>query len=81
MQNANQRLGLRAEKLGIYTVESMEKGLLYFWNDGEMAILRDNGQYIRFPEKYLDTLIEELTGISEDIRYMKRIGVKLKDSE
>jgi len=68
-------VALKAEKAGIYCVESGCRGILYCYAGGEYAIIRPNG-YLRLTESELKVMIDELTGIKGDVEFRKRAGIR-----
>lgn len=87
MNNNLNALGLMAESLGIYAVESKESHIMYFYNDGEYAICT-RGFVWRFSEKEAEEIIggfkgimesfvlEELRAIIEDVKYLRETGAR-----
>lgn len=62
----------RAEALGIYNVESMKRGVAYMYADDEIAIVTNRGHLIMSVDT-AKCMIEELTGLIEDIKDMRRM--------
>lgn len=87
MNNNLSALGLRAESLGIYAVESKDPRIVYFYNDGEYAICT-RGFVWRFSEEEAEEIIggfkgvvessvlKELQAIIEDVKYIRETGVR-----
>lgn len=62
----------RAEDYGIYNVESEKRGVAYMYADDEIAIVTSRG-YLRMSVETAACLCEELTGLIEDIKDMRRM--------
>ena len=87
MNNNLVALGMKAESLGIYAVESKDPRIVYFYNDGEYAICT-KGFVWRFSEEEAEeiaegfrgamksTVLKELREIIEDVQYLRKTGVR-----
>ena len=62
----------RAESLGIYNVASMRRGVAYMYADDEIAIVTNRG-HVTMSVDTAECMIEELTGLIEDIKDMRRM--------
>lgn len=64
----------KADNFGAYTVESEKRGVGYVFDTGEIAIVTSQG-YIRMDEESACKMIEELQGVLEDVKDLRRMGV------
>lgn len=63
-----------AESCGIYAVESEKRGIMYFYNDGEYAIVTASKGTLRMSADEAGTILAELAGIKEDVDDIRRAG-------
>lgn len=73
MKNVLQNLARRAETIGAYSVQSEARGIMYFYRDGEYAICT-RYQTLRLTERQAQFVAEELAGILNDIKDLRRAG-------
>ena len=66
------KLCQRAEHRGIYNVESLRRGVCYMYEDDEIAIVTNRG-YLLMSVETADVVAEELAGLIEDIKDMRRM--------
>ena len=62
----------KAENMGIYNVESEKRGVAYMYALDEIAIVTARGR-VEMSVETAETLIEELKGLIEDIKDMRRM--------
>lgn len=70
------KLRVKAETNGIYTVDSEAKNVLFCYCDREFLIITRNKGVVRIAAKDLPVILEELQGIVEDVADLERMGVK-----
>ena len=66
---------MRAETLGMYSVDSNARGVLYVYNKGEYAICTRYG-VLRLTEHQAEAVAEELADIIADIKGLRRLGAR-----
>lgn len=71
-----ENFGARAENLGIYAVDSDVGGVMFLAKDDEFGIATHDG-IIRFKRKDLDTILEEIKLIENDLRYRDQCDLEL----
>ena len=76
MKNSLTNIAGRAESLGMYPVQTEERGVLYIYNDGEYAIVTPDFIWRMSAEK-LKAIVRELTGIVQDVEDLKDMEVRL----
>ncbi len=67
-----------AESCGIYTVESERRGIMYFYSDGEYAIVTASKGVLRMSADEAEAILSELAGIKDDIEDIRRTGRQKK---
>ena len=73
-KNGIEGLLIKADTIGAYTVASDKRGVGYIFATGEIAIVTSQG-YIRMDEESAHKMIEELHGVLEDVKDLRRMGV------
>lgn len=73
-KNSLDELCDKADLRGIYTVPSLDRGLVYMYRDGEFALVTSSGQ-LRMRIGAAETVARELLEILKDIRELERMGV------
>lgn len=68
------RLLLKADLLGMYTIRSEANCSGYIYSDGEIAIVA-NGEICRMPLRVFLTMAEEIPGVAQDIQDLRRMEV------
>lgn len=66
----------KAETLGIYNIESEKRGVAYMYALDEIAVVTCRG-YIRMTLETAREIVNELSGIIEDIEDLKRMEVQI----
>ena len=66
----------KAENNGIYSMESERGGVAYMYEDDEIAIVTSRG-CVRMSVETAGLLVEELSGLLEDIKDMRRMRCRL----
>lgn len=73
-----QNFGLRAENMGAYTVDSEVQGIMFIAKDDEFGIATRDG-FIRFKRKDIETILDEILQIEEDLKFRDRCDVELME--
>lgn len=64
-------VGLKAEKLGYYSVQSEQQGVLYVYNDNEFAVVTPHFVW-RLPKAKAEKIASELVSVLKDINDIER---------
>ena len=75
MKNSLTAIAGRAETLGMYPVESEQRGVLYVYHDGEYAICTPDFVW-RLSAAKLEAVLGELSGIVEDVKDLQVMEVR-----
>lgn len=66
-------LATRATNKGIYTVDSMNNGICYFFEDG-IVVIATSGGYVKMNIETAECMAEELKEIIKDVKQDAREG-------
>ncbi len=66
-------LDLKAQKRGLYIVESEVSKIRYIYDDGCIALVTGTG-YVKMTEEFATKVMDEMKDILEDIRQLKSMG-------